>query len=185
MLIGVTGKSGSGKSTFAKELANRLNYFYVDIDTIGHSALVTPANTQKLLEVYGTKIFVDSKLDRKLLGDLVFENRKEMSALTEIIWNDMKAEIDQILKEHTNVVLDWILLPHTHYWSLLDKTILVTSDNNVRTQKAIERDNISKEYFAKRESASIDYTEQFDFVLENDYTDQTLAKNLEKVLGEL
>ena len=58
MLIGVTGKSGSGKSTFAKALANQLNYFYVDIDTIGHEVLSTPDVIQKFLNVYDTNIFV-------------------------------------------------------------------------------------------------------------------------------
>lgn len=85
MLIGVTGKSGSGKSTFAKALANQLNYFYVDIDTIGHEVLNTPDIIQRLLNVYGTNIFVDGKLDRKLLGDLVFNDRYEMANLTDII----------------------------------------------------------------------------------------------------
>ena len=36
-LILVTGRSGSGKSTFAKLLAERLGYKYLDIDKIGHS----------------------------------------------------------------------------------------------------------------------------------------------------
>ena len=138
MLIGVTGKSGSGKSTFAKALANQLNYFYVDIDTIGHEVLNTPDIIQRLLNVYGTNIFVDGKLDRKLLGDLVFNDRYEMANLTDIIQTDMKAKIYNILKKHSNVVLDWILLPHTHYWNLLDKKILIKADTNIRIQKVLE-----------------------------------------------
>jgi dephospho-CoA kinase len=185
MLIGVTGKSGSGKSTFARALANQLNYFYVDIDTIGHEVLSTPDAIQRLLNVYGTNIFVDGKLDRKLLGDLVFNDRHEMANLTDIVWADMKAKIDNILKEHSNVVLDWILLPHTPYWNLLDKKILVKSDTDTRIQKVLERDNISKEYFNKRESASIDYTEQFDLVLENDYTSEKLNDNIKQTIGVL
>lgn len=185
MLIGVTGKSGSGKSTFAKALANQLNYFYVDIDTIGHEVLSTPDVIQRLLNVYGTNIFVDGKLDRKLLGDLVFNDRHEMANLTDIVWTDMKAKIYNILKEHSNVVLDWILLPHTHYWNLLDKKILIKADTDTRIQKVLERDNISKEYFNKRESASIVYTGQFDLVLENDYTLEKLNDNLKQTIGVL
>ena len=37
MVVFVTGKSGSGKSSFAKRLADILNYEYVDVDKIGHS----------------------------------------------------------------------------------------------------------------------------------------------------
>lgn len=35
-IVCVTGKSGVGKSTFSKMLAARLDFFYVDIDKIGH-----------------------------------------------------------------------------------------------------------------------------------------------------
>ena len=36
-IIGVTGKSGSGKTTFASLLAKELKCKHIDIDKIGHS----------------------------------------------------------------------------------------------------------------------------------------------------
>ena len=38
-VIGVTGKSGSGKTTFAKKLAKRLNGVYVDVDRVSKEPL--------------------------------------------------------------------------------------------------------------------------------------------------
>ena len=43
----------------------------------------------------------------------------------------------------------------------------------------MERDNISEEYFDKRDSVSIDYTKiDFDYIFENDYKAQTMNKML-------
>ena len=41
-IIGVTGKSGSGKTTFASKLAEKLNCDYIDIDKISHMPYKKP-----------------------------------------------------------------------------------------------------------------------------------------------
>ena len=41
-IIGITGKSGSGKSFFASILSEKLNCPYVDVDKIGHKATSDP-----------------------------------------------------------------------------------------------------------------------------------------------
>lgn len=46
-IIGVTGKSGSGKTTFALVLSQELNYKYVDVDKIGHQASSHPEILKK------------------------------------------------------------------------------------------------------------------------------------------
>ena len=43
-LIGITGKTGTGKSTIATILAQKLNGQYVDIDKIGHQATLLQKN---------------------------------------------------------------------------------------------------------------------------------------------
>lgn len=179
MIISVTGKSGSGKSTFCQKLAHQINYFYVDIDSICHEILKSPEVTERLLDIYGESVFVDGELDRKLLGDLVFENRHADPELTNYIWKQIQLKIDWILISHENIILDWLLLPHTKYWSdiISDIRILMNSDTNKRIEKVLERDNISREYFNKRESASIECTD-YDICLTNDYTETTLTNNI-------
>ena len=46
-IIGITGKSGSGKSFFASLLAQKLNCPYVDVDKIGHKASSDPEILKK------------------------------------------------------------------------------------------------------------------------------------------
>ena len=78
--------------------------------------------------------------------------------------------------------MEWILLPHSKYWKKCDCKILVSSDNEKRKNKVMERDNISKKYFDKRDYASIDYSQiNFDYIFENDYQAQTMKKMLSRI----
>lgn len=55
-VIGVTGKSGSGKTTFATLLSQKLNCKYIDIDKIGHESLVQADILKELCKIFGTEI---------------------------------------------------------------------------------------------------------------------------------
>ena len=170
MIIGITGKSGVGKSTYARYIAEEDGFFVVHIDTVSHRILNLPAYKAKLRDMFGNEI-VGKSVDRKRLGDLIFTNRHLYKELSELIWKEMKNQIDYILSKHENVILDWILLPHTHYWKMCDKKILIVADEDERKRKVMARDNISAEYLNKRDAASINYDNiEFDEVIENKYT---------------
>lgn len=174
MIIGVTGKSGSGKSTFAKALAKRLNYQYVDIDVIGHKALLQPEIINTIKSKYPDIEDEYGYVDRKRLGDIVFSNRDEMRALSDCVYNYMKKEILAALYSN-KVVLDWILLPHTDFWQLCEYKILVSSDEETRIKKVMDRDQISREYLDKRDSASPDFTTiDVRTTIHNDYTEKSI-----------
>lgn len=65
-VIGITGKSGSGKTTFASLLAKKLNCKHIDVDQIGHEALYRPEVLDVLYEKFGTEILDENgNLDRK------------------------------------------------------------------------------------------------------------------------
>lgn len=167
MIIGVTGKSGCGKSTYAKKLGEDTGLYVVDIDKIGHKILNLPELQDEFVRIFGNNVIKNNIVDRKYIGDLIFENRHLYEDLTNIVWSRMKSEIDSIISEHENVILEWILLPHTHYWKLCDTKILVTCEDAARISRVLLRDNISKDYLSKRDSASIDYSDMiFDKVID-------------------
>lgn len=81
-IIGITGKSGSGKSTFASLLAKKLNCIPIDIDKIGHQALLDPNILTALSQKFGNEIFDnEGKLDRKKIGDIVFTRKRKNEAI--------------------------------------------------------------------------------------------------------
>lgn len=175
-LICITGKTGTGKSTIALSLAKKLNGLYIDIDKIGHQATSDPIISKKLCNIFGDNILDKTGIiDRKKLGNIVFSDTDKMQILTDITWEYMEQELDEILlQKQPYFIFDWALLPKVKYWDMCDIKILVTSDDNIRKKRILERDHISKEYLEKRESAALDYsTLSFDYIFDNDYTQET------------
>ena len=182
-VIGVTGKSGSGKTTFALALSQELNYKYVDVDKIGHQASSNPDILKKLCEKFGKEILdKDGNLDRKKLGDIVFSEKEKMQQLTDLTWDYMKDVLNKLLEQHDKIILDWCLLPITEYWDKCDIKILVIADDVERKNKILQRDKISEEYLNKREAASVDYLKySFDYIFENDYKEKSMKEMIEKI----
>lgn len=176
MIIGICGKSGSGKSTLSNEIIN--NYknkvVHVDIDKIGHSVYSNHFVLEELLKCFGPSVFKNNNVDRKKLGELVFNSREEMAKLTNITWKYMELKIDKILKDNQDkiIILDWILLPQTKYFNKCDISVLLDIPYQVRKKRAMKRDNITSDAFDLREKASIEYDkEKFDIILKDNLKD--------------
>ena len=188
MIIYITGKSGSGKSTFSKRLAKELNYKYIDVDEVGHKVYEFPEIMEKAYQLFGTDINNEfGKFDRKKLGQIVFNERHSarVKAFSDLTWEYMKKNLDKEIQDCA--IVDWILLPHTKYWRKNAVKILIKpQDENLRLAKVIARDNITEEYAKLRDKASIEYNEnEFDFVFTNDYNEENLQKNISAVIEHL
>lgn len=172
MIIGICGKSGSGKSSLANELRNTYGnkVIHCDIDKIGHKSLLGEEAKKKLVKCFGKQILKDNCVDRKELGKIVFNSKKEMDKLTDITWGFMQEEIDKIIESNTDkiILLDWQLLPKSKYFDKCDIKVLLDIPYEVRLKRALLRDNISEKDFKLREKASYKYDKtRFNLVLEN------------------
>jgi dephospho-CoA kinase len=185
MMIGICGKSGCGKSTLAKQIIKLSDkkYVHLEIDKVGHHVLLVPEVQEELVKTFGQEALKEGMVDRKKLGEIVFDSRNEMDKLTEITWKQMQIEIDEFIRQHPNeiVILDWILLPISKYFDQCDMTILLDVPYEVRKQRAMKRDNISEEAFDLREKASLEYDpDKFDIVLT-----KTDPKTIQRLVKQL
>ena len=112
MLIGICGKSGSGKSTIANEIFNTYklisnsdSILHLDIDKIGHEVLTIKEVQDELMSFFGKDILANNKVNRKKLGELVFASREKMQHLSDITWKYMQEEIDKILENNQNKIM--------------------------------------------------------------------------------
>ena len=187
-IISITGKTGSGKSTLSKMLAEKLNCNTINIDKIGHQATNDDEITKKLCQTFGNEILgEDKKINRKKLGNIVFSNKEQMDKLTDITWEFMQNVLDKILEQEKNetIILEWALLPISKYWDISDIKILIKAEDEKRKIKVIERDNITEEYFLKRDSRCIDYKSyHFDYIFENDYKLETINNMIKTINKE-
>ncbi|MBQ8762392.1 MAG: dephospho-CoA kinase [Clostridia bacterium] len=176
-IILITGKSGSGKSYFAKLLSQKLNCPVLDIDKIGHKIYENKQVYKKVVSTF-KNVETNNIIDTKKLGEIVFSDSKKMQLLEEITWEEMLKIINTEIKKHPTIILDWALLPKTELWQNGIK-VLVTAEQILRKQAILKRDNISESYFDLREQNSLDYTKfNYDFVIENDYCNLEEKTNL-------
>lgn len=164
----ITGKSGSGKTFIAEKIANNLNIPHLHLDQISHQSLETEILKKFARESFGEDVFDNGKINRKKLGNLVFDNKEKLNQLNNLAEIEMEKIIDNFLNQNKPVVMDYLLLPKMKYFNDDAIKILVKSNDKIRKQRVIERDNISEEYFDKRDKNSIVYNEKdFDIIVEN------------------
>lgn len=171
MIISIVGLSGSGKSLIAKTLESYNDHImHIDIDKIGHSSHQDPIVKQKLINTFSEKILTNGEIDRKKLGKIVFNSKEAMQLLEDITWDFMEQQIDNIINANQDkiILLDWLLLPKTKYFYQSDIRLLVKAPIEIRMERAMKRDGITKEKFLERESSAptIDET-QFEYVINN------------------
>lgn len=185
MIIGICGKSGSGKSTLANQIIELIDKkaIHLDIDKVGHRVLLFPEVREELVSAFGEIVVKENTVDRKKLGEIVFDSRNEMNKLSDITWKYMQIEIDNFLNIHKDkiIILDWLLLSISKYFDMCDIKILLDIPYEIRKERAMKRDNISEEAFDLREKASIEFNESaFDYVLK--INDKEIVKRLVKSL---
>lgn len=173
MIIGICGKSGSGKSTLANMIIDKYKdkAVHVDIDKIGHKVEEYDDVKKMIGDKFGKQVIINEKVDRKELGKIVFSSDEMMEVLTNITWPSMIIEIDKILDENKDkvVILDWLLLPKTKYFDICDFKVLLDMPYEVRMERALKRDGITKEKFELRDKASFNYEGyEFDYVIKDD-----------------
>ena len=181
MVIYVTGKSGSGKSEFSKQLAKKLNYNYINVDKISHKIYNNPTILKKIYELFGTDINdANGKLNRKKLGYIIFSepNSERVKLFNNLTLHYIQNLLDKIISN--NSVVDWFFIPQTKYWQRNSLKILIKSQNDhIRINQLIQRDNVSEEYIKLRDKQSINYNENdFDFIFFNNYENNSIKENI-------
>lgn len=188
-IIGITGASGSGKSTICETLASK---GAVIIDADKEARAVTAKGSPQLKEladIFGEDIILENgELDRRKLAGRAFaseENNKKLISVTHpAIINICRNKARQAADEGKNAVIDAPLLFSSGLDKICDVTVRVTAPEEVRLQRIMARDGITKEEAMKRFSAQTKEAElagAADIEIVNDM-DTDPVKEAEKLL---
>lgn len=186
--FGLTGFSGTGKSTISKQMKKRIpNSRYIDGDIYMYGTLTHFAElTEKM---WGDSIY-------KPNGDLSFtcvttggeKGRKFMEIVSPWISEQIENEIQKAEKDGIDcLIIDWTALSSLNVWKNLDMKVHVVSDEEKRHEMLSKREiRGCKPEFAKKrdEFFSYAYKDMGKRVLEckNDFTEESKNKNLTTLL---
>ncbi|XP_072230285.1 bifunctional coenzyme A synthase [Leuresthes tenuis] len=155
-VIGLTGGSGSGKSSIAKQL-EALGAVRIDCDKLGHEVYqLGTAGYHRVVEEFGSEILNEDKtIDRRVLGRKVFGNQERLKALTGIVWPEIallvKDRINQAKGEGKQVcVVDAAVLLEAGWQDLVHEVWVTIIPEEEAVLRITERDGVSTEDALRR-----------------------------------
>ena len=193
-VIGIVGGIGSGKSTVADELA-ALGCLLIDADEIGHALLSEPQVLRQLRRRWGEGIF-DShrKVDRHSLGEIVFADASELSALNGILHPLIRSRIEEWIteayrrKDVVAVVLDAAVLFEAGWDDLCTHLIFVASSPRRRLERVRLQRGWDEENWKVRENFqnSLDKKQEMcDYTIDNSSSESHLAEQTLKLFKRI
>lgn len=156
-VIGLTGGTGSGKSTVAAYLEKK-GCIIIDADKISRELTKPGGEALEPIRIrFGDDVFFeDGSLDRKKLGRIVFKDNAKLRSLeeitTDIVIKKTLEKVEQLKKKgfEGSVILDAPLLFECGMKDCTDENWLVTCDLEKRIQRLIDRDGLSRESIMNR-----------------------------------
>lgn len=149
MVIGLTGGSGSGKTT-ALTVLREMGAVCFDADEIYHELLKTDrALLARIGEAFPGAV-EGGVLQRKKLGALVFADGEALRRLTALTQPAVRREIEGRLPIGGLAVIDAIGLFESGLDTLCDLTVAVTAPKEARVRRLMAREGVSRDYALAR-----------------------------------
>lgn len=155
-IIGITGRSGCGKSSATNFLA-RQGYPCIDADRIARDVLLPGSPCLEKLQAYfGQDILeADGTLKRRLLADRAFATPEGTRVLTEITQPEILRRIEERLRQAQAsgagmAFVDGAVIVGTPFEPRCDALVLITAPYETSVQRICARDGISPEMARRR-----------------------------------
>ena len=170
-IIGVTGRSGCGKSLLSARL-EQMGAQVLDADKIYAELLQTENPMTGMLNHRFPGVWKDGVLDRKKLADIVFSDEQARLDLNFITHSQVKAEMHYrtVHSDSKLIVLDVPLLFESGIDRLCDLTLAVLADREGSLLRIMKRDGIDRPRAEARLNSQPDdafYRARADLLLHN------------------
>ena len=190
LILGLTGNIGCGKSSLSKILMQN-NIDVIDADIISRNIFEDKELLNLVFENFGENIKnLDGSLNRKALGNIVFNDDQKLVILNGLTHPKIKEKILNKIDEIRNigkslVVIDAALLIEGGYLDILDKLIVITCKESIQISRIQLRDNLTKEQAISRMNSQMSQDEKIkyaDYIIDNSGDTNNLKHKAEELI---
>ena len=191
MIFGITGGSGSGKTTVSNMLAH-LGAEIIDTDKISREVTGKGSDCLKeLTDAFGKEILLPSgELNRRYLASVAFADKEKTALLSRITHKYIKSEtLRRIENSDAEIIgIDGAVIIGSPVEEMCEKIVYVTARRGVRTERIMKRDGITRGEAEERMSAQPDddfYIKHSDYVIDNSFDTDALEKSVRELYDKL
>lgn len=174
--VGITGGIGSGKTTVAKIFETLgIPVYYAD-DAARRIMNENEMLRNKIIEQFGPETYINKELNRKQLSSLIFNNEEKLALLNSLVHPITIEDAESWMAQQQTpyAIKEAALIFESDAWKYLNKVIGVSAPYNLRIQRTMARDHVSKEAVESRLNKQMNETEKMnrcDFIINNDETE--------------
>lgn len=161
----LTGNIASGKSTVQK-LIEEKGFKVLDTDKVAHEIL----KSSDEIRLAFPDCIENGEISREKLGKLVFSNIESKNKLESIIHPEIRNRIKDFFDKNTKEKVCFVAIPllfEADMTDLFDKSLLIYTDDKIREERLISRNNYTLQYAHLRMNAQISQDQKKDLC---DYT---------------
>lgn len=192
-VIGLTGGVGSGKTFVGEIVKKTFDIPVILADNIGHMGFEPGTATyDQVIEEFGKEILKeDFSVDRRRLGEIVFENEEKLQKLNQIIHpfarSYIEARIQEIKKEgrYSRIIVEAANLFESGLCILCDEIWYVAAEEEIRRGRLMSQRGYSMERITAMMEAQLseeEFKKRADAVIYNNRGQEEIIGQLEFLL---
>ncbi|MFZ4771596.1 MAG: dephospho-CoA kinase [Ferruginibacter sp.] len=171
--IGLTGGIGSGKTTVAHIFETLGIPVYYSDDAAKRIMNENPVLQQQIIQHFGEESYINGQLNRPFLAEVIFNNDEKRTLLNSLVHPLTIDDANNwmLQKDTPYAIKEAALIFESDVWKHLDKVIGISAPYELRLERAMQRDNISREAVEARMAKQMNEEEKMkrcDYIIYND-----------------
>lgn len=192
MIIGITGNSGSGKTSISKLLEKELNTYIIDADkVVKEMSMPDEVYFKEIVKEFGKDILLENgEIDKSKLASIIFEDEGKREVLNSLTFKYVVEEISKRASSSRKktVIIDAPLLIESKLNEICDIVISVVADEEIKIKRICLRDNIDEDTAKKRINAQPKndfYIKNSNLVILNndEYSLEKIVEDIKEIIG--